>query len=122
MGGVFGRMNTAKKLAEKIYLQGKWSGTNQGTQTWSVSWIESVIDEFLKDDHAPWCVRTEDAELMEQEAVLAERERCAKIAEDYSGLERQRQIPSAIARAIRSEATTQHTSHRAIRQPREGSK
>lgn len=77
-------MTSPREIAETIYVQGKWSGTNLNEKTWSVAWIESLLAEALdeaKEQGMYYGLGKESLKLI-KDAVAAEREACLRIVEE----------------------------------------
>lgn len=72
---------TPHDLAEKIYFQGKWSGTSASTQTWSVAWLEKELTAFQGEVERSMLM-TSIAEIAEARASALEE--AAKVASDHS--------------------------------------
>lgn len=74
---------TAKELAEKIFVQLQLDSTHEKS---CFSWLESFLDTALREAATNPLTREASLSIWDrdsavQHAVLAERERCAKIAE-----------------------------------------
>lgn len=91
-------MTTAKELAEKLYAMAEAYYEEPMGNNLVIDRMQSLLETALRD------TEFETAKAMEnliREAILAERERCAKIAENFTELSVSDKVCSAIAQAIR---------------------
>lgn len=91
----------AKEMTDKVWtIVGSWNIETLDDNEARLE-IESLLQEWA--EAAVKC--QEHCEEAVKETVAAQIEKDAKIVENYLGLDRQRQIPSAIANSIRAQST-----------------